>query len=196
MSKNTLLSIMASVKTAKMLRWIRKHGVSRNLDAIRPNLELAAQMLGVDLPAIQLVPYMVDYAGDFMVFDAPCHELEQGDPALGRYISDDLVLVGCYDPVTYEELADAEILVICLHELRHMHQHTYQPEIYGKTNTWGIDSVYDISEIDADAWAMAYMHTFTSYHPEEYTALWRFTMLFDGGLRLKLAEEMRREMAS
>lgn len=62
-----------------------------------------------------------------------------------------------YKKPSFNLLSDAEVLFNTLHELRHLWQAENIPEEYYATTAYGLDHQHDPTEIDADAFAYAYI---------------------------------------
>lgn len=58
---------------------------------------------------------------------------------------------------SFELLSEAELLLNTLHELRHLWQAENIPEEYYATTAYGLEHQHDSTEIDADAFAYAYI---------------------------------------
>lgn len=59
--------------------------------------------------------------------------------------------------LAFERLSDAELLFAMLHELRHLWQHKNMPDEYYASTAYGLEHQHDATEIDADAFAYAYL---------------------------------------
>lgn len=160
--------------------------VDYDLTKFSEHIQAIKEILDIEIPEIHVVPYMVDYEG--------LHRLLDKKPAdaqipvkcsnLGYTNDDGSIHIGAYHPITGKLNTDALVLTTIAHELRHVWQKTYEYNTYYKKNALGgIECISDISEIDADAFALAYMKNRTSYPASEYMEQLNLYMSFDRGAR-------------
>ena len=159
----------------------------------------AAEYLKIDLPTINYYPY---------VFSSPHGGPGQGccDKAAivsGRVSIDWLttgisfheqnkIMASYFDPLCGEAYGDVDIIFTLLHELRHFWQYKYEREkYYGMPNAvTEEDHLSDISEIDADAFALAYGIFVLGYKNEEIPMLFQAQYGLDKGKRKKRAQKI------
>lgn len=128
-----------------------------------------ADILQIEIPEYHFVPYMADTSEGHMI-------LEEYEPRyLNNYVlaynydNQPLIHFGIYNPMSQSLIGEGFMLYTIAHELRHEWQKKYHYDLYyGKQNAVGIETINDPSEIDADAFAMAYMRQKTSYAISEF----------------------------
>lgn len=94
---------------------------------------------------------------------------------------------------TFCDLTEEEKIFFLVHELRHVWQRTYEAEKYYQYNADSYEVINDISEIDSDAFAIAYCFTKLSYKPESLPHVMREIHLqatLDKGKRWARANEL------
>lgn len=149
-------------------------------------------VLEIDVPLINIVPYLVNCDGQIQVmhdviFDINEQELEY---TTGFY-NEKEIYIGRFSHMTKEPLSDAEILITIIHELRHCWQAKYKHDKYfNGDNAIGIQHIRDNSEIDADAFAIAYMNSKTQYDRSTYMLNMNILMAMDGGSRKERIVEL------
>lgn len=103
-------------------------------------------------------------------------------------------LIGFKDVTIFEQL------FFIAHELRHIWQKQYHADLYYQVNAHGSDVIMDISEIDADAFALLFIFSdlidFKPLEPDNlsycFNAFWAYTYL-DDGARLERAKELSKQ---
>ena len=167
---------------------------------IHQQLIAASKFLNVQLPSIYLVDYMAnieDENGNMMlcamdsigVNDAP---IDAGYVLAHFDHNSHIILHGMYVPYHKRELTDAERLFLLLHELRHLWQFAYHSDAYysAPNAVNELEHLNDLSEIDADAFALAYMRTHTTYPETDYFPLVGTMFVCDSGQRFLRTEEV------
>lgn len=160
--------------------------VNYDLSKFEQHIQAIKELLDIEIPEMHVVPHMADYNDNHILLDKKPEDA--GVPvecSVWGYLNDDgSIHIGAFHPMTGELNTDAIILTTIAHELRHVWQKTYEYNTYYKKNAFsGIDCINDISEIDADAFAMAYMKNRTSYPASEYMEQLNVYMSFDRGAR-------------
>ncbi len=134
-------------------------------------------------------------------------EIPEDAQYIGAYYLDDkdIILIGRKYPkldhgsntLQFKDLTSAEILFLLAHELRHVWQKKYAAETYYKKNALHMEVVNDIAEIDADAFALAYVFSkCTPFTYEDVATISEETYLqatVDKGKRWKRVEEVSKE---
>lgn len=173
-----------------------------------------ASILNVDIPEITFVDclYESNYVnGKFqkerMVqahIELKEEELPDDISYLGAYYFDDKNLFiisntypepnGLTKDFTYIRLSPPEHLFTIAHELRHVWQKKYHTDEYYEKNAVGMEIIHDPSEIDADAFALAYIFSdktpFTAANLPVHVREMKIQSSMDGGKRWKRAEEL------
>lgn len=136
-----------------------------------------ADLLKINCPTIQSVGCVYESNGQVQVqIEFRKSELPTDAQYYGAYYLDekDLILVPRrYPEASFEDLTlhfkkvtEAENLFTIAHELRHVWQKKYHENVYYKTNAINMEVINDISEIDADAFAISYI--FSNQTPFTY----------------------------
>lgn len=168
--------------------------VNYDLTKFKEHIQAIKELLDIEIPEIYVVPYMAEYAGFHRILEEKPEDV--GIPVecsvWGHLNDDGSIHIGAFHPMTGELNTDATILTTIAHELRHVWQKTYEYNTYYKKNAFGaIDCINDISEIDADAFAMAYMKNRTAYPASEYMEQLDIYMSFDRGARKNRSRTIR-----
>lgn len=135
------------------------------------------------------------------------NEIPEDAKYSGAYYLDgkDIIVIGRKFPsvdfekheLTFRNLTNADILFFLTHELRHVWQRKYRPEKYYKKNAVGFECINDPAEIDADAFALAYVYSDrTPFTYEDMPNTSEETVLFataDEGSRWNRVEEIQEE---
>lgn len=191
--KNLILkrpALKTAVPTVKLTpedKDIQQFYIDDNID-MRPVLNEMAKvedMLKVKVSELHYVPYIANIEHEVKLIMDPDEEglaVDSTDFILGHYLNGK-ILLGSYNPATRKPFNEAERMLIALHELRHRWQEQYEYEKYYTTNAVGQETINDISEIDADAFAMAYMDACTKYQNELYMQIMKGYMQLDNGKR-------------
>lgn len=146
----------------------RMHEPNDKLTEIEPYLQEAALMLDIVIPEIKLVNCLFDYNGsiqalvEFNENDIPedAHFLGAFYPDKQNVIYISMKVPNCdLDKKTkvFTDCTVAEMLFVALHELRHIWQKKYHFDAYYQHNAVGLEIINDPAEIDADAFAIAYV---------------------------------------
>lgn len=97
----------------------------------------------------------------------------------------------------FRNVKNAEKLFLIAHELRHVWQKKYAPETYYQKNAVNMEVVQDIAEIDADAFARAYVFSDrTPFNAENMPSLAEeicLTASIDNGKRKARTAELAKE---
>ena len=131
-----------------------------------------------------------DYPNDAR-FDCGYYD-EKNSVYIAHMISDS----GCGIP-NFRVLTEAEKLFVIAHELRHVWQKKHDAKTYFKTTALGLESLEDIAEIDADAFA--YCYSFSDKTPFSQNDLDFFAeelslrIALDNGKRMKRISELEKE---
>ena len=127
-----------------------------------------ARLLDVEIPPIQKVALLYESEGlvrgqlEFRENEIP----EDAQYSGAYYLDKDniLILTQKYPltdfytaDINYVDLTDAEQLFHIAHELRHVWQKQYHENIYYKKNAVSYEIINDPAEVDADAFALAYV---------------------------------------
>ena len=127
---------------------------------------------------------MADYDGNHSLLDGKLSCVPDDCYQLGYTNKDGSIHIGAYYPLNETLNTEASIRTTILHELRHVWQKKYEANTYYKKNAVGaIEAINDIAEIDADAFALAYMKNRTSYPESEYMEQLDLYMHYDRGAR-------------
>ena len=161
--------------------------VTKKINII-PYMEEVASILQVEIPTIQNVDCLFEsnyYNGQYnkdrvVIRMIELHEGELPPDAsfLGAYYFDKdnmFFLSNTYpmpDPasrqINFVRLSPQEHLFTILHEMRHSWQKKYHAKTYYKKNAVGMEVIHDPAEIDADAFALAYIFSSkTSFTPKD-----------------------------
>lgn len=166
---------------------------------ILPHLNEVKAILKIDVSEIIIVPYLVDNNGVIEVMDDTYYDIKgQGIVYnIGFYNNENGILyISYYNHYSKEPFSESEILITIIHELRHRWQAEYKyDKYYNGNNAVGIEHVSDISEIDADAFSVAYMNSKTSYEKRNYMWNMNVFLAMDGGNRKERINELRIEYA-
>lgn len=171
---------------------------------IRHYITDAAHILSVDIPKIVFSDILVDVNG--MIQGVPLkygNLLPKNINYLGGFYPDDgnIMYIARYYPdsengkINFKKLSSAEIIYPVLHELRHAWQKKYHPsQFYSSENAVGFECINDPAEIDADAFAIAFILSektpFTIDDlPTSLQEIRLYNML-DNNQRLKKAKEI------
>ena len=178
---------------------INFYAINYNLTNISPYIDEAKTILKINIPKIVIVPYLADHGGKLNVMEDTYFDIkEPGTYYRFGYYDDEngVIYITRFNPYHKEPYSDAQILVIILHELRHCWQSEYKrDEYYNGVNAVGMECIKDPSEIDADAFAVAYMEeSKTPYERKDYMRNMDVFMAKDGGRRKKRINELRRHM--
>ena len=167
------------------------YSVNYNLDKLMPYIKEASEILQIELPEINMVPYIIDDGINIKVVGT-CSYTDNNE--LGYTTEKGAVHIGVYDPIKPGHfLHEAIILATIIHEFRHLWQKKYHNDEYYEHNAVGIACITDISEVDADAFAMAYMQKRTSYKESDYMKEFNKFMKMDFGARKKRFWTIRKE---
>ena len=96
----------------------------------------------------------------------------------------------------YEKATIAEMIFTCCHELRHVWQRKYHTEEYYGHNAVGDEVINDIAEVDADAFALAYIFSNTAYRVNDLPTQLQQVGLqatLDNGKRWKRARQLYKD---
>ena len=165
-------------------------------------------LLGIECPHIQSVACIFETNEQIMAQrEFRRSELPKDAHYHAAYYFDDrnLIILPRKFPVAdietqtlhFKTVKDAENLYSVAHELRHVWQKKYHPDIYYKHNAIGMEVINDIAEIDADAFAIAFIFSDrTSYTEADMPNALGDVCLqakADGGKRWKRAYEIAEE---
>lgn len=135
-------------------------------------IHTAASILKVHIPSVRIVDVAFEsyITGVGQIYAIPNIDpkLIPGDANfIGGHYSDstDTLIIAAKFPTwpkpsttpTFVDSTMPERLFIILHELRHVWQHTYHHNKFYQHNAVGIECIQDEAEIDADAFALAYI---------------------------------------
>lgn len=194
--KHNLLSTPPPPQEPQLIRDFKLHPHYRN---IRKHLFTASRMLKIELPVILSADYIANYEEDGQMMRHVLDTIGVNDvPASAQYDgahslpNENRILLGMYDPYTKRELSEDEQLFLLLHELRHFWQYIHRSDIYYSTPNATTDLTHldDISEIDADAFALVFMRTQTQYIETDYFPMFSSMFACDNGKRLLRATEL------
>lgn len=159
---------------------------------VQNHLDDAAALLDVTLPPIHVVPYMVDNGIHFFLSDG---KLGNDLSYYTGYFDPNTeeIFVGRYNPQTKHLHTDEEMLFTALHELRHVWQKRHHEDIYyDEPNAVAYETIFDNSEVDADAFAIAYLQQRTAFEKKAYmTENITNYLLLDGGRRIIRTKELK-----
>ena len=169
-----------------------------------------ANLLQIDLPQFRFYGLIFTSQGSVQ-----CHfsfdeaSLPPDAEPHGAYYFDDLNLIvisttrpklvrrGKKYVYQYEDATLAELIFTCCHELRHVWQKKYLEEKYYGHNAIGNEVIDDIAEVDADAFALAYMFSdHTPFKLKDLPAQMQQVGLqadLDKGKRWKRAKQLYKE---
>lgn len=169
-----------------------------------------ANLLQIDLPQFRLYGLVFTSKGIVQcqyVFDEA--SLPHNAEPHGAYYFDDLDLIaistthpklvrrGKKYVYQYEDATFAELIFTCCHELRHVWQKKYHEKEYYGHNAIGSEVINDIAEVDADAFALAYMFSdHTTFNLKDLPAQMQQVGLqadLDNGKRWKRAKQLYKE---
>ena len=193
--------------TEKLEEQLKRHEVDRDMSKLQPHIMKATATLGIDLPPIVIVPYLSYALPQWAVLD-------EYNPAFGAKYSagvnflplENLIVMtnrsALRAALLYEGapeafkmpdvFPDSVFLFSLLHELRHSWQYKHAREdFYSGPNARGDSYLTDISEIDADAFALAYYRHCTTFSiPSDIELI----LKQDDGRRDKLARIYEKQL--
>lgn len=150
-------------------------------DEFKEHVKEIVKMLNIDIPTIQSVAYLfVDAAGyTNRVSEFIRSAVPNNVNFIGGYSSEETGIiylarrVPTFSPSDlqprFKKLTMAESIYIIAHELRHSWQNMYHKQLYYNYNARNFDIIDDISEIDADAFAIAYVFSNkTNYFAKDF----------------------------
>ena len=95
------------------------------------------------------------------------------------------------------QLSSAETLFTIAHELRHIWQRHHHNDLYTKSHAFGMEAIDNIFEIDADAFATAYVFSSkTPFSPIDFPNVMELICLqgaVDNGKRWSLSHELSKQ---
>ena len=166
------------------------------------------KILQIEAPSIQSVACIFEYNNQIMAqIEFIRSEIPENVNYNGAYYLDenDLIIIARKYPkvdyktqeLKFKNLTLAENLFSIAHELRHAWQKKYHEDIYYKTNAVNLENINDIAEIDADAFAIAYvfskMTPFTSEDFPNHLSEICIQGKLDGGKRWERAHKLSYE---
>lgn len=196
--------------------FFRKKIDIQHKDSTNEYINLSANILDIKPPAIIDVGFIFDshfYDGkehnerrvilqikfkpEELPYDAYPYAAFYDDSSNNIYISKHGIFLNEKIEIKYCKFTEAERLFHILHEFRHVWQHTYQYEVYYTTNAIREEIIDDIAEIDADAFAIAFLFSTLTpfklkdlpYHIQQIGML----LSFDDGKRKKRAIEIAKK---
>ena len=142
--------------------------VVNDVTTVNSHISDVLSILKISFPKLETHKVMFWQGNNLAAIDTNNHsDLPVGYEYLGGYFepnNNTIYLSENYDHKDYKLLkeslvprTDAEILYGLIHELRHVWQYTYERNKYYSQNAFGLSVVNDPSEIDADAFAIAYV---------------------------------------
>ncbi len=153
--------------------------------------------------------YNAQYKQNVVMSQTEFHqdEIPKDAQYIGAYYLDDrdTILIGRKyatldygsNTLQFKDLTRAETLFLLTHELRHVWQKKYAADTYYKKNALHMEVINDVAEIDADAFALAYVFSDrTPFTYEDVVTISEETYLqatADKGKRWKRAEEISKE---
>lgn len=135
---------------------------------IKPYLNEIADILNIEIPAIKSVACLynnpqknrIEAQLDLNISEIPANASFNGayvpDDRPIIYIAEKIPVVTPNNSLFFANLSDGERLFLLTHELRHIWQKKYHNDMYGY-NAVNTETITDISEIDADAFALSYV---------------------------------------
>lgn len=180
--------------------------------AVDPYIHKAASILNVHIPNIKLVDVIfecnIDGAQKVCAQIVLDPNTLPSDAAFsgGYYIDDtDTIVVASKYPkrdiisgtLSFVDHNTPELLYTVIHELRHVWQREYFREIFYNHNAIGMECLYDDAEVDADAFALAFIFsectpfTVTNF-PVSIKEI-RLQAALDGGRRWAMAKHIAEE---
>ena len=179
-----------------LVRKLNSMRIKGAIEPLVPTINKAKELLNITVPDIMAFPYLADYDGYVRVVDSRGIEITQGSPIMGYYYPGMPIMISRYDPQTGRQLENPELLLFILHELRHIYQYTYHHAEYYSHNAVGCECLLDKAEIDADAFAVAFMRVNTTYHPSTYMMWMLGLMINDGGRREQRVEQIESQIVN
>ena len=153
-------------------------------------IEKIVSFLKLEMPKIYMYPYLFS---DEEHGQGGCPEkaVEEGTIPITSlvggitYADRNTILLGYLDPLTKKPYDKKQIIVHFLHEIRHIWQFKYHyKQYYSEKNAIGEEEhISDISEIDADAFSLAYSLTILNYENEDIPQAITREYATDGGKR-------------
>lgn len=172
---------------------LKDYDVSEILKHI-DNLE---KLLGIKVPSVIVVPYIYDADGFLIISSMYDPSIPYSAYNYGFYNPDqNKIILSAYEPKNQQNRHVAELLFTALHEIRHIWQDVYHHDIYYAKNAVGKDHLFDQAEIDADAFACAYMKACTNYIPKFYIKQFNNLSLYDNGKRIARSKLIQQKYLS
>ncbi len=161
----------------------------------------ATKFLGIKKLNIRIVPYIYNsptiYAMGYSA--APIKGVLVEEYCKGSFIeSENTIYLARYAPVDDMHCLmfdDKDIIESILHEVRHVWQKEYHKDIYysGDNAISNKEHMEDISEIDADAFAIVYALHELGFENEDISLDLTYKYVNDGGKRMQRACEIAEE---
>lgn len=201
---------MIGEKTLNLLKRNAQKEIEKNVSANDGNsiefyINDISEILGIDVPIIQSVACLYEHQGLIQAQEEfRRNEIPEQAQFYGAYYLDDenkiilprkcVVTDFNTGAIHFKNHTKAEHLFILTHELRHVWQKKFHEEKYYKHNAVGMENINDIAELDADAFAIAYLFSaktpFTSDDlPSEIEEICLQAMA-DNGKRWERAEKL------
>ncbi len=199
-------------KIARFLKCLVKKNKEESSDTVMVNIGLEysylkdiAQILKIIIPEIAFVQCLYDdgehIVGHIKIVEDEIPEYANFQGA--NYLDDRNCIVMSLKRAVFDheksiihfvDQSPAEYLFNFAHELRHVWQKEYHEDMYYKKNSVGMEAIYDIAEIDADAFALAYIFSnrtpYTASDMSNQKLEIGLQGTLDNGARWKLAEEL------
>ena len=159
-------------------------------DFKNPYVLSAASMLDIVAPVFLYVPYIAERYSQtslLLLFDSRIPI----DKYMGGHFSPNskTVLISIRDPYTRHLVPEAFLIYLALHELRHAWQYeSHFEEYYANIPSDDQEYIEDPGEVDADAFAMAFMEHETDYSQEQYLPYIANYLRKDNGARVHRKE--------
>ena len=161
-------------------------------EMINHHIAVAAKILKIDPPAVKIVPYFALVQGGAIYGDELTESVPKDQYQVCYYSdSQDCIFLSMNNPFENQKLTEPELLLWALTALRRVWQtknnkFRYETIPHTKIMYW-FDSP---EEVDADAFAMAYMEKYTSYKPQDYMRYMMGFMRLDQGKRMKAKKKI------
>lgn len=141
-----------------------------DLSNIKKHIDEIADTLNVSIPEYHFVHYIFDDGINVQLSDTYLPEFSNNYMLAYKFDDGGKILLGIHIPVAGGRLlSEGEMLFTFAHELRHVWQEQYEHDrYYGKPNAVHAEVIMDNAEIDADAFAYAYLDRKTGFKKSDY----------------------------